>query len=344
MPVNVPSFEEFDEFRNDVEAHHESVDADLDSLQTNLDSLTYSVSGNNHEIEQLQNRVNSLEASHQELLDRVVALENGEGGSVDPTNPEETVPLVGLTAGYVQGATWPAAINASINTIQRPLDVRRCFDPGVPSSFSSSQLRHDNGDRVQVWSFKPSPSTTVASLVNLFQSIPDRSRVYVTPYHEPRDNMSASAYLSLYAKVRQAYDTVGGFAGMGPILTNWGIDHANELDYVPATGVDFLGIDPYVDLEASHGETIAESAATAIGFCNARGIPLGIGEYGVDANASAAWKTYHSDWIRSFVQLPEFVEVNWILYWNDVVGNFDCRLNSNGRVNDYRYVYDAFNA
>lgn len=285
----------------------------------------------------------------EDLLRRVEILEAASHEHDETPDPQPvSKPLVGMTVGWRSGLTQNQATNDAVELTGRPLRVRRCFDPGMPLSIWRSNLQHDNGVRTQVWSFKPPQDVDTGRLIDLFESIPDRSRVYVTPYHEPRDNMSATEYKRRYRIVREAYNIVGGFAGMGPILTNWGIDNSNGLDYVDSSGVDFLGIDPYADLEQNEDQPIVQSAATAIRVANERGIALNIGEFGVAKNRNGTVSQEQLDWMRSFRDLASQARVEWICYWHDTIwsstgtATFDCRLAHDGTVAAYQDVYDHY--
>lgn len=238
-----------------------------------------------------------------------------------------------MTVGWRDGQTWPRLIADSRRHIG-DYQVRRVFDPGFPPSFTASHLRHDHGQRAQAWSFKPPSNMTVAQVRALLRSIPDPSRVYVIPWHEPVDNMSAAEYRRRYDIVYEAYTQVPGFAGIGTCITNWTLVHGHRdngpgLAYVQPDKSDFLSVDTYQDLDQNGWplKPAVEALDKAIRFANEHGLKLAIDEFGVAFDRSrgdAARIADQADWIRSFAELGDVCELDRICYWNDedVNGSF----------------------
>ncbi|MFI6576350.1 hypothetical protein ACIBFB_11145 [Nocardiopsis sp. NPDC050513] len=267
----------------------------------------------------------------------------------EPDTPADGPPAagtpIGLTVGWRYPATsWPYLIHRAEEMTERPLRVRRVFDPNVPRSFDESHLRHDNGVRTQVWSFKPGPWTTVGALVRLFASVPDRSNVWVIPFHEPQDDMSAGEYRALYRTAHRAYTEVGGFAGIGPCLVNWGIRTRNELGYAIPDLADFLAVDTYVDLEGTPEESAVEHVRAALDYANAEGLAFGVGEFGVDHARREVSPERKAAWMRSFTEVGAHAEhgLAWLCYFHaDTGGSF--RLDNHPDYADaYRHVWDAY--
>ncbi|OLT29189.1 hypothetical protein BJF83_00900 [Nocardiopsis sp. CNR-923] len=281
-------------------------------------------------------RINALADRVRELEHRVSALE-------DP------VPAPGTSTGMAVGwrgqdTSWPRLIEEAQAVAERPMSVRRVFDRDVPATFSESHLRHDHGRRVQVWSFKPEVTTSFDELVRLFASVPDRSNVWVIPFHEPRDNMSAQDYHVLYRTAHQAYSAVGGFAGIGPCLTNWGVRNHGELEYAIAGLADFLAVDTYVDLEGTPEMSAVEHLREALDFANGAGLPFAVAEFGVDHDREEVPVERKTAWLRSFAEVGEHAEhgLAWLCYFHsDVGGNFLLD-NHPDYVAAYRHVWDAY--
>lgn len=211
------------------------------------------------------------------LEDRVAELETYHEPAAD--NPPPV--LVGASTQYVSGYTWPELIANQENKLGG-LSVRRTYDSWMPSSFDNSSLRHDNGSRAQVWSFKLGTSETVSQIQSLLESVPDKSQVYVIPFHEPVDNMSSGAYHEIYDKVYQAYNNVPGFAGIGSCLTNYSIEHRSALDYVQPEKSTFLSVDYYPEMEGTLGIEPSVAMSRAIDYANTYGLEFQLGEFAVD--------------------------------------------------------------
>ncbi|MCY9783146.1 hypothetical protein KIK06_04480 [Nocardiopsis sp. EMB25] len=282
-------------------------------------------------------------------LDRIKALETrvraleGRVSTLEAASPATTA--VGMAVGWRDGtASWPEAIARAEAAAERPLQARRVYDPGVPASFSESYLRHDHGVRVQVWSFKPLPTTPTDTLVDLFASVPDRSNVWVVPHHEPRDNMPPEEYHALYRTTHRACSEVGGFAGIGPCLTNWGVRNRNELEYVIPELSDFLAVDSYVDMEGTPELSAVEHVRAALDYANANGLAFGIGEFGVDQDRGNVSPERKAAWMRSFAELGPLTEhgLAWLCYFHsDVGGNFWLD-NDQGALDAYRHLWDVY--
>ncbi|WP_116247790.1 hypothetical protein [Nocardiopsis sp. FIRDI 009] len=288
-------------------------------------------------------RIDALSARVDELRSRVGALET-RVSTLEGGHPVTTT-SIGMAVGWRgRHTSWPRLIEEAQDMTERRMRVRRVYDPGVPPSFSESHLRHDHGCRTQVWSFKPGPTTTVDALVRLFRSVPDRSNVWVIPYHEPRDNMSARAYQILYRRVHLAYTKVGGFAGIGPCLVNWGVRNRNELAYAIPELSDFLAVDTYVDLEGTPELSAVEHVRVALDHANAHGLAFGVGEFGVDHGRWYVSPERKAAWLRSFAELGDHAEhgLAWLCYFHaDVGGNFALD-NHPDYVAAYRHVWDAY--
>ncbi|MEV2278804.1 hypothetical protein AB0I72_24780 [Nocardiopsis sp. NPDC049922] len=281
-------------------------------------------------------RINALADRVRELEDRVSALEDPAPTPVTST---------GMAVGWRgRGTSWPRLIEEAQAMAERPMRVRRVYDPDVPASFEASHLRHDNGRRVQVWSFKPGVGTSSDELVRLFASIPDRSDVWVVPFHEPRDDMPPEEYHALYRTAHRAFVEVGGFAGIGPCLVNWGVRERNELEYAIPELSDFLAVDTYVDLEGTPEEPAVDHLRSALDYANAHGLAFGVGEFGVDHDRREVSPERKAAWIRSFAEVGDHAEhgLAWLCYFHaDVGGNF--RLDNHpDYVSAYRHVWDAY--
>jgi hypothetical protein len=242
--------------------------------------------------------------------------------------------LVGAAVTPLAGQTWVAAISAFETLTGRPLPIRRCFDGAPPSSVGSSQLRHDLGVRKSIYSIKPTMSTPLATLQALAADIVAKgAQCDVIIYHEPVDNMSGDAFISLYRRSALPFRAVG--LKVGVCFTNYSCNLPSSnpqsalYHYWPAANiVDFIAIDEY-----PIGEITSTADATPMDvrtrrvcqFADARGISLGLAEYGVDASwnvtKSERWMRSVTAWGRKRAKLGH--PLRWVSYFHsDVGGNY----------------------
>lgn len=242
--------------------------------------------------------------------------------------------MVGAAVTVKTGQTWAAAIAEFEAVSGRPLPVRRCYDGAPPSSISGSQMKHDVGLRASVYSIKPTITTPLATLESLAASIAAAGHPCdVIIYHEPVDNMSGPDFVALYQRSQAPFRAAG--IPVGPCFTNWSCnlpfsDPQSALrNYWPGDGIaDFLAIDEYPAGEiTSTKDAVPMDVRTrrVRQFADARGIQLGLTEYGVDA----AWDTSKAErWMRSVTdwadaRAAEGRPLRWACYFSsDVGGNF----------------------
>jgi hypothetical protein len=213
--------------------------------------------------------------------------------------------LVGAAVTPKTGQTWVQAIAEFETLTDRPAPVRRCYDGTPPSSIQGGQLKSDVGVRKSVYSLKATMSTPISTLEALAADIENAGHpVDLIPYHEPVDNMAGDAFIALYQRTAAPFRAAG--IPVGPCFTNWSInlpysDSQSALaHYWPGDDwVDFLAIDEYPrnEITSTKDATPMElRARRACQFADARGIPLGLAEYGVDIS----WDVKKSDnWLRS---------------------------------------------
>lgn len=218
--------------------------------------------------------------------------------------------LVGAAVTPASGQTWPQAIASFEAATGRPMPVRRCYDSTPPTSVAGGQLKYDVGQRASVYSIKPTMSTPIATLDALAADIVATGHACdVIIYHEPVDNMTGQAFIDLYQRSAPSFRAAG--VPVGVCYTNWSCnlpysDSQSALaHYWPGDGlVDFIAIDEYPIGEIPAAGSTSTKDATPMDartrrvcqFADARGIPLGLAEYGVDTT----WDVKKSDaWLRS---------------------------------------------
>lgn len=246
---------------------------------------------------------------------------------------------VGAAVTPKPGQTWSAAIWEFETQTGRSMPVRRCYDGAPPASVGTSQLRHDLGVRASVYSIKPRLDTPVATLEALAADIAAQAHPCdVIIYHEPVDNMSGEAFIDLYRRSAPPFRAAG--VAVGVCFTNWSCnlpysDPQSALrHYWPGDGlVDFLAIDEYPVGEITSTTDAAPMEVRARRVCqfaDARGIPLGLAEYGVDASWDVAkadrWLRSVTDWGRARAALGR--PLRWACYFHSDVGG------------DYRLTHD----
>jgi hypothetical protein len=242
--------------------------------------------------------------------------------------------VVGAAVTQKPGQTWAAAIGEFETLTGRPLPIRRCYDSGVPSSISSSKMQHDIGKRASIWSFKPTISTPLATLETLATSIVTSGHpVDVIVYHEPVDNMPGPDFVSLYRRTCAPFREAG--IPIGVCYTNYScnLPYADPKCALPMFWpgedvVDFLAIDEYPVGEIAAGKDALPMDARVrrvAQFADARGVPLGVAEYGVagewDVVKSARWMRSVADW--AVLRATEGRPLRWLNYFSsDVGGNY----------------------
>lgn len=230
--------------------------------------------------------------------------------------------LVGAAVTTKTGQTWVAAISEFEALTGRPLPVRRCYDGAPYADISQSQAKHDLGKRKSVLSIKPSLSTPLSTLDSLASSIVAAAHPCdVIIYHEPVDNMSGGVFLDLYQRSAPPFRATG--IPTGVCYTNWSAnlpysDSQSALKhYWPGDDVvDFLAIDEYPF--GNDFTSMADRTRRACQFADARGVPLGLAEYGVDTTWDAAksekWLRSVTDWaqLRALQGRP----LRWMAYFH----------------------------
>lgn len=217
--------------------------------------------------------------------------------------------LIGAAVTPTSGQSWAQAITAFETATGRPMAVRRCYDGAPPTSVAGGQLSKDAGLRASVYSIKPTMTTPIATLDSLAADIAAEVAATgfscdVIIYHEPVDNMSGADFVALYQRSAPSFRAAG--VPVGVCFTNWSCNLAYSdtqsalAHYWPGDGlVDFIAIDEYPigEITSTKDATPMEQRARRVAqFADARGIPLGLAEYGVDVT----WDVKKSDnWLRS---------------------------------------------
>ncbi len=242
--------------------------------------------------------------------------------------------VVGAAVNTKTGQTWPQAIAEFETLTNRPLPVRRCYDSGVPTSVSTSQMKHDLGLRGSIWSFKPTITTPLATLEALASSIVTAEHPCdVIIYHEPVDNMSGPDFIALYQRSAPPFRDLG--IPVGVCFTNWTCNlpysdvKSAPRPYWPGDGiVDFIAIDEYPVGEITSTKDalpMEERTRRVSQFADAHGVELGLAEYGVDGTwdviKSERWMRSVCDWAQTRAALGR--PLRWMNYYSaDVGGNW----------------------
>lgn len=242
--------------------------------------------------------------------------------------------LVGAAVTPKSGQTWPQAIGEFETLTGRLLPIRRCYDSGVPSSIGSSKMQYDLGHRASIWSFKPTMSTSLATLEALVTSIVSAGHPCdVIVYHEPVDNMPGEDFIALYRRSCAPFRDAG--IPIGVCYTNYScnLPYSDVKSALPAFWpgedvVDFVAIDEYPVGEITSTKDalpMDQRTRRVCQFADARGVPVGLAEYGVDGAwdvvKSARWMRSVLDWAT--LRAAEGRPLRWMNYFSsDVGGNY----------------------
>ena len=245
--------------------------------------------------------------------------------------------LIGAAVIPATGQSWAEAIAEFEAATGRPMPVRRCYDSTPPASIAGGQLKNDVGLRASVYSIKPTMSTPISTLDALAADIAASGHsVDVILHHEPVDDMSGPDFIALYQRCAPSFREAG--IPVGVCFTNWSCnlpysDPQSALaHYWPGDDlVDFLAIDEYPigEITSTKDATPMEQRTRRVcQFAAARGIPLGLAEYGVDAS----WDAKKADnWLRSVTDWAQARAVagtplRFMTYFSCVSSPYDWRL------------------
>jgi hypothetical protein len=242
---------------------------------------------------------------------------------------------IGAAVTPTTGQTWAQAITAFETATGRPMPVRRCYDGAPPTSVAGGQLSKDLGLRASLYSIKPTISTPLSTLQLLAADIVANSHpCYVIIYHEPVDNMVGADFIALYQRSCAPFRDQG--IPVGVCYTNYSCnlpysDPKSALHgYWPGDSlVDFIAIDEYPTNEITSTKDalpMDQRTRRVTEFADARNIPLGLAEYGVDSS----WDTAKADrWLRSVTDWAEMRATEgrplpWACYFsiNNSTGNW----------------------
>lgn len=239
--------------------------------------------------------------------------------------------LMGAAVTLKTGQTWPQAITEFETLTGRPMQVRRCYDNAPVADISLSNAKHDLGLRASILSIKPSLATPVTTLETLAASIITAGHdCDVIIYHEPVDNMTGPAFVDLYQYAAAPLRAAG--VKVGVCYTNWSCnlpwtDPQSALkNYWPGDGVvDFISIDEYPIGEiTSTKDAVPMDVRTqrVAQFADARGISLGLAEFGVDGTwdivKSERWLRSVTDWATA--RKAAGTPLRWMTYFSSDVG------------------------
>jgi len=247
--------------------------------------------------------------------------------------------LVGAAVVPSAGQSWASAITGFEAATGRPMPVRRTYDSTTPSSVAASQLNHEVGQgRRTVHSIKCTASTSLSTLESLAASIVDACLdVDLILHHEPVDNYTDGAdYVAMYRRNCVPFREAG--IPVGVCYTNWSVN----LAYADADSalahfwpgedvVDFVSIDeyPFNEITSTKDAVPMELRCRRIEqWCDARGIDLGLAEYGVDGS----WDAKRADaWLRSVTRWAQLraslgKPLRWMTYFSCIASPYDWRI------------------
>lgn len=242
--------------------------------------------------------------------------------------------LIGAAISTKTGQTNPDAISAFEDLTGSYLRMRRCYDSGVPTSISTSAMRHDLGQRKSLYSFKPTSTTDLATLETFAATIETAAHdCDVVIYHEPADNMSAQSFKALYRRSCGPFRDRG--IPVGVIFTNWtcNLPRTDAKSVLPAyypgdDVVDFIGIDEYPGkggVSNPDFTPMINLTERVSQFADAHNKPLGLAEYGVDntwnVQSCELWMRRVTEWVRWRDSIGS--PLRWFSYFHsNVAGNW----------------------
>jgi hypothetical protein len=238
--------------------------------------------------------------------------------------------LVGAAVSAKTGQTRTQAITEFETLTGRTLPVRRCYDTTPVPDVAQSAAKYDLGVRASILSVKPTMSTPVATLDALATSIAAAGHTCdVIIYHEPVDNMSGPDFVALYRRSAAPFRDAG--IPVGVCFSNYSAnlpysDAKSALrNYWPGVDVvDFVAIDQYggtitTSVDAAPMEDMARRVCQ---FADARGIPVGLTEYGVDGGGdvtrSDRWLRSITDWAAA--RAAQGRPLRWLSYFHSGTG------------------------
>lgn len=238
--------------------------------------------------------------------------------------------LVGAAITPKTGQTWAAAITEFETLTGRKLPVRRCYDNPVYADLAKSNARYDLGQRKSILSIKPTTTTPVETIEALAASITTAGHdCDVIVYHEPIDNMTGDQFIALYQRTAPPLRAAG--IPVGVCYTNWSCNLPYDntqsalAHYWPGDRiVDFLAIDEYpLELASGKDATPMDVRTQRVTqFADARGIPIGLAEYGVDpawdAAKSERWLRSVTDWATARASTGK--PLRWACYFHSTEG------------------------
>jgi hypothetical protein len=188
-----------------------------------------------------------------------------------------------------------------------PLDIRRVFETGVPTSFSKKCGEDVARGNAVVWSIKTGASFTTSTILNLLKGIPSSMKVFFVDQHEPEDNLTPAQYKALQSALRPVVDEANKgrqvpilFGGifMSSAAPGNGTKY-NMADFYPGTGVwDFLGWDCYNKATGSSARKASTIFANCMKLNTQFKLPFMVGELGTVENR-APWITEAYDYCKT---------------------------------------------
>jgi hypothetical protein len=192
------------------------------------------------------------------------------------------------------GYTWEQLIAKT-----GPLDIRRVFETGVPTSFAKKCQQDIDRKNAVVWSIKTGATFTSSTILNLLKGIPSSMKVFFAVHHEPEDNLTPAQFKTLQANLRPVVDSANvgrsvpilfGGIFMSSAAPGNGTKY-NMADFYPGNGVwDYLGWDCYNKATGSNARKASTIFANCMKLNTQYKLPFMVAELGTVENR-AAWIT-----------------------------------------------------
>lgn len=238
--------------------------------------------------------------------------------------PGSSTMMVGAFSNTLHGATVRSF--ESLRDQDPGLTVRRSFVPGIVPDVSRTQAAGDQAAGITTFlSVKPSWKKVGSdddAIASLARSLPAGS--YLTAWHEPENDMSASAYVAMFRNFYQVAKAANPSIYVGNVYMSyqWGPGHnVSDPDawWVGSDYTDFLGTDTYMDTwqRDRNGNPVPVQDAPDHqrwhAWASTKGKPLLVPELGVGQGFSDAQR---AEYLRSSLAWMQANGYRMVLLWN----------------------------
>ena len=198
---------------------------------------------------------------------------------VVPPEPEPS-------ASMLYGCSAPKGIDNLEGQIGVRFASHRCFDGGHPATFQQHDANKSAGKRFVVVSCKWSPWSDLDGmsrwLAGFADSWPDDTDGAMILNHEPEDNGSPAQYRPMQQQASEVWHTALPRIAFGGCWQAWTCNPASGIDpsqWWPGDVWDFLAFDGY-NKKSAQGVMVDHFFAGALDYCDSKGVPFAIAEYG----------------------------------------------------------------